>query len=276
MQEFTVCFLGAGAMAESMIKGALQEEILSSEQIMALDIREERNQVLRKTYGITTARSLVQAQLPQTDIIVLSFKPKDLASALEEYRDSLHSGQLVISFLAGVKTCQIEKHLPAGMPVVRAMPNTAAAIGMAATAICPGQMAQERHLVMAEALFAAAGLVRRVPESLMDAVTALSGSGPAYVYLLAEAMEAGGVAAGLDTATARALTAQTLLGAAHMLQVSQKTPQELRQQVTSPGGTTMAGIQALMEHHFTDAVQAAILRAADRSRYLARQTEAAD
>lgn len=270
INDSLVCFLGGGAMAEAMIKGLLEQQVLTSDQIMATDVRPERCRELAQTYGISTARQDVWERLPQASIVVLAFKPKDLSDALAAYRPQLQSGQLVISLLAGVPAQRLEQCLPEQTPVVRTMPNTAAAVGLAATAICPGLYAKEQHLALAEALFAAMGIVQQVEEPMMDAVTALSGSGPAYVYLLAEAMQAGGVAAGLDSNTARALTEQTLLGAARMLQVSKRTPAELRQQVSSPGGTTLAGLQALAEHHFTEAVHAAILRATERSRDLSQ------
>ncbi len=265
-----VYFLGAGAMAEAMIKGLLEQRVLMAKQIMAADLRVERCQELQQKYGILTDQTDGCELLPQASVVILSFKPKDLRTALASYRTQLNAGQLVISLLAGIPTTQLEKSLPKEMPVVRAMPNTAAAVGLAATAICPGQHADKEHLAVAEALFAATGIVRQVPEPMMDAVTALSGSGPAYVYLLAEAMQAGGIAAGLDAATASALTEQTLLGAASMLRASDRTPAELRKQVSSPGGTTLAGLEALAEHHFSEAVEAAIMRAAERSRDLSQ------
>lgn len=265
-----VYFLGAGAMAEAMIKGLLEQQVLPREQITATDIRPERCLELAEKYGIATECQATAERLVQATIVILAFKPKDLAPALATYRAYLHQGQLVISLLAGMPTPQIGQYLPQRTPVVRAMPNTAASVGLAATAICAGQYAKPEHLALAETLFAAMGIVQQVAEPMMDAVTGLSGSGPAYVYLLAEAMLAGGMAAGLDGSTARALTEQTLVGAARMLQVSDRTPAELRQQVSSPGGTTLAGLQALAEHHFTEAVQDAILRATERSRDLAR------
>ncbi|NLY53874.1 MAG: pyrroline-5-carboxylate reductase [Firmicutes bacterium] len=265
LENSLVYFLGAGAMAESMIKGMLAQGVVKPGQIMINDIRTERMQELQERYSIRA-----QGRLEQATIVILAFKPKDLVSALKSYKEQLHPGQLVISLLAGIETAQIERHLPPQTPMVRSMPNTAAAVGLAATAICPGRWASGKHLAIAESLFAAIGSVQRVTESMLDAVTALSGSGPAYVYLLAEAMQAGGVAAGLDSATAHALTVQTLLGAAEMLKVSGRSATELRQQVSSPGGTTLAGLQALAEYRFSEAVQAAILQAAQRSRFLAQ------
>lgn len=263
-----VYFLGGGAMAEALIKGLLEKQVVGPTQIAVTDIRPERCLELEEKYAIVTESPAKMEHLREAAIVVLAFKPKDLEAALAAYGEHLNSGQLIISLLAGVKTQNIEKLLPVQTAVVRAMPNTAAAVGLAATALCGGQQATEEHLAAAEALFSATGIVQRVAEPLMDAVTGLSGSGPAYVYLLAEAMLAGGVAAGLDSNTARALTEQTLLGAAYMLQASRRTPEELRKQVSSPGGTTLAGLEALDEYHFTEAVQEAILRATKRSRTL--------
>lgn len=263
-------FLGAGAMAEAMIKGLLEQGVLTGQQIMATDLRSERCLELASKYGINTECHTHVEHLSEAANVILAFKPKDIGTALATYGAQMTQDQLVVSVLAGVTTERVEQLVKPATPVVRAMPNTAAAVGLAATAICAGKNASEPHLDAAEALFATMGIVQRVAEPLMDAVTGLSGSGPAYVYLLAEAMLAGGVAAGLDSNTARALTQQTLLGAARMLQTSACTPAELRQQVSSPGGTTLAGLQALDENHFAEAVQEAVLRAAARSRDLAR------
>lgn len=269
-KDSLIYFLGGGAMAEALIKGLLEKKVMSPEQIGVTDIRPDRCHELREKYAIITEYPQKAEHLMKADIVVLAFKPKDLDSAMDAYGRDLRSKQLVISVLAGVTTQRLEEFLPAGTPLVRAMPNTAAAVGLSATAICGGKQAQEAHLAAAEALFAATGIVQRVAEPLMDAVTGLSGSGPAYVYLLAEAMLAGGVAAGLDLNTARALTEQTLLGAAHMLQASRRPPEELRKQVSSPGGTTLAGLEALAEYHFAEAVQEAILRATRRSQTLSK------
>lgn len=269
-KDSLVYFLGGGAMAEAMIRGLLEQQVVAREQIVVADIRPERRRWVADEFGIPTEAPGQVERLREAAVVILAFKPKDLVAALADYQAQMHAGQLIISILAGVTTQRIEKLLPPQTPVIRAMPNTAAAVGLAATAICGGQHVQEEHLALAEALFAAIGSVQRVDEPLMDAVTGLSGSGPAYVYLLAEAMLAGGVAAGLDSNTARALTQQTLLGAAYMLQASQRSPEELRKQVSSPGGTTLAGLQALAEHHFSDAVREAILRATERSRVLSQ------
>ncbi|MGI6343637.1 MAG: pyrroline-5-carboxylate reductase [Bacillota bacterium] len=272
LRQQRICFVGAGHMAEALIKGLLAQG-LSPQQIAALEKRAERARQINEVYRIATDREQVGELLPQANIVVLAVRPQDMVTALSEQRGRINRRQLVISFLAGVETRQVEELLPPGTPVVRAMPNTPAAIALGITAITPGGFATEKHLALTRALFAAVGDVVRVPEAQMDAVTALSGSGPAYVYFLAEAMEEGGVAAGLDREAARALTVQTLLGAAHLLCSSDQTARELRRQVSSPGGTTVAGVQALEEGRFVATVCNAVLAAAARSRSLAQQVE---
>jgi pyrroline-5-carboxylate reductase len=271
-----ICFLGAGAMAEAIIKGILAKRVVVPQNLWMVDISPERNHRLQVSYGVKAIDpSQAAAPVSRAEILVLAVKPQQLLTAASHYRRHLSSGQTLVSVLAGVSTKTIESLLPHGVEVVRAMPNTSAAVGSAATAICAGRSVIGPGLDWAEELFQSVGTVVRVAEEEMDAVTALSGSGPAYIYALAEAMEQGGVAAGLDATTARQLTVQTLLGAARMLQSATEPAAHLRRQVTSPGGTTMAGLQVLEQRHFAEMMQEAILKAAARSRVLAQQAEAA-
>ncbi len=276
LAEKRFCFLGAGAMAEALIKGVLAEGMVACEQLWAVDISSDRTSWLRERYGVQAIEPAQAAEaISAADIMVLAVKPQQLMAAAGAYNRYLRQGQTLISILAGVTLGTLQAQLPHGLQVVRAMPNTSAAIGSSATAICAAPNTAEQALEWAEELFRSVGTVVRVAERDMDAVTALSGSGPAYIYAMAEAMQRGGVAAGLDEDTARQLTIQTMLGAAGMLQSTNEPAAELRRKVTSPGGTTMAGLQVLEHHHFADIMLEVILKAASRSRDLAEQSEVA-
>ena len=201
------------------------------------------------------------------DVVVIAVKPGDVAGALEACVPILPEHALVLSIAAGVTIADIEAGA-GDRPVVRAMPNTGALVGKGAAAIAAGTRADESHLDLAERVLGAVGTVVRVPEVHLDAVTGLSGSGPAYVFLLAEAMTEAGVLVGLPRATAAALVCQTLLGAATLLAETGDTPESLRAAVTSPGGTTAAGLQALEAHGVRAAILDAVEAATIRSREL--------
>lgn len=205
------------------------------------------------------------------DVVVVAVKPGDVAAALEACATSLPEGALVLSIAAGVQLAAIEAAV-GNRPVVRAMPNTGALVGKGAAAIAPGTHAGENDLALAERVLGAVGTVQRVPEAQLDAVTGLSGSGPAYVFLLAEALTEAGVLVGLPRPTADALVRQTLLGAATLLTETGETPEALRAAVTSPGGTTAAGLQALEAHGVRAALLDAVEAATQRSRELGDQT----
>jgi pyrroline-5-carboxylate reductase len=199
---------------------------------------------------------------------VLAVKPQDIDALLAELAPAVTPRHLVVSVAAGVTTGHIEAALPAGVAVVRCMPNTPALVDQAMTAISPGAHADEPHLALAEELLAAVGRVVRVPEEQLDAVTALSGSGPAYFFFLVEAMIDAGILLGLPRALAAELIVQTAVGSATMLRDSGEHPVQLREAVTSPGGTTIAAIRELEVHGVRAALLAAIEAAAKRSREL--------
>jgi pyrroline-5-carboxylate reductase len=205
------------------------------------------------------------------DVVVVAVKPGDVLAALEACATSLPEGALVLSIAAGVPLATIEG-VVGTRPVVRAMPNTGALVGKGAAAIAAGTYAGEPDLALAERVLGAVGTVERVPEAHLDAVTGLSGSGPAYVFLLAEALTEAGVLVGLPRPTADALVRQTLLGAATLLAETGEAPEALRAAVTSPGGTTAAGLQALETHGFRAAVLDAVEAATARSRELGGAT----
>ena len=223
----------------------------------------ERAEVLRATHGVdvTDTRSAVSV----ADLVLIVVKPQDVADLLPEVSGSLRPGAVVASFAAGVRTDQIEAALPTGTPVVRIMPNTPAVVGEGMFGASPGAACSDEQVSMIGDLLSAGGKFVVVDEKLQDALTAVSGSGPAYVFYLAEAMIAGGVQAGLDAATARELTTQTILGAAKLLAESDDDAAELRRRVTSPNGTTAAAIATFDDRGVKDAIAEGVVAAAQRS-----------
>lgn len=263
-------FIGAGNMAGALIRGLLGQRIAGPAQIWATNrSNETRLRGLEEAYGVRVTRSKA-ALAGASSVLVLAVKPLDMAVALTELAPHVHTQHLVISVAAGFPLRTIETALPA-VPAIRAMPNTSAAVQESATAIVGGALATPAHLATAEAIFRAVGDVAVVDEELLDVITGLSGSGPAYVYRLIEAMIHAGTDLGLDPALARRLAIQTLLGAARMLEHSGEDPAELRRRVTSPGGTTMAALHALESRGFAAAIREAVGRAAGRAREMAEE-----
>jgi pyrroline-5-carboxylate reductase len=263
----SVGLIGAGNMGEAMLRGLLGTGTVSPARCWVTNKNnDERLARLAREWRVQTTRDKARL-LAESEVVILAVKPADMPGVLREIAPLAGPGHLVVSVAAGVPLEAIEGHL-ARVPVVRAMPNTSTAVGASATAICPGRWAGDGHLDAAREVFEAVGRVVVVPEALFDVVTGLSGSGPAYVYLLAEAMLDAGLRAGLPRDVARALVSQTVLGAGKMLAETGEDPAALRSRVTSPGGTTMAGIQALEEAGFQAAVWEAVERAAGRSREL--------
>ncbi|WCK53963.1 pyrroline-5-carboxylate reductase [Aneurinibacillus sp. Ricciae_BoGa-3] len=271
LQDKNICFLGAGSMAQALISGLISKELINPRQICALNrgSREKLEQLSAK-YGIAVVER--EEAVSRADIIVLAVKPKDIETAIEEIKQWTRPDQLFISVLAGISTDAISRSLGHHAPVIRSMPNTSAAIGLSATGISPGKYASRDDLEHALAMFEAVGIAEIVTENEMHAVTGLSGSGPAYVYYLVEAMEAAGDKIGLPPETARRLILQTIIGAAHMLQETNEEPAVLRKQVTSPNGTTAAGIEILERYRFQEAMDACIRRAVERSEEMGADT----
>ncbi len=263
-----VGFLGAGAIAEALIRGMLDAGVVRPEQVLVSNRSDrERLAELNRRYGVRTAGSKgYVADVCQ--VLVLACKPKDVAGLLAEIGGRCRRGQIMLSLAAGISTSYIEERVPAGVMVVRAMPNTSCQVGESATAICAGSAATPEAMRLVTEMLASVGQVYTVPEEHMDAVTGLSGSGPAYVYYIVEVMIEAGEAVGLAPDVARALTLQTLKGAALTLATTGADPAVLREQVTSPGGTTAAGLQVLREAGFAQALIRAIARATERSREL--------
>jgi pyrroline-5-carboxylate reductase len=268
------CFIGAGSMAEAILCGLLENTDTRPHQIRVINrTNTDRLRELEQRYQLLTANDKEET-IRQAKQVILAVKPKDMADAIQQWGSCIHSGQTVISVAAGIPTSFIESLLPQPTAVIRAMPNTSSMIGRSATALCKGQYAQEADLEVALRIFSAIGSAIVVEEDQMDTVTGLSGSGPAYIYYLVEALEQAGIDAGLTRTVARELTLQTLLGAAHMLVETGEEPAELRRKVTSPGGTTMAGLQTLVEHRFEEAVAEAVHSAKKRAQELGRSMTA--
>src|SRR5699024_10169400 len=198
-------------------------------------------------------------------IIILTVKPNDIKVAVDSFKNYIHSKQLIVSVAAGVSTTDIEKQMNNEIPVIRVMPNTSALIGYSATAISKGKFAGDEHIKLSTQLFNTIGITVVVNERDMDAVTGISGSGPAYIYYLVEAMEKVAIESGLDPQTAKLLINQTVIGAGKMLEKSGESADTLRENVTSPGGTTEAGINTLSEYNFQKAIMNGVKSAISRS-----------
>jgi len=258
--------LGGGRMGEALTAGLLSAGWDASTLAVAEVDPDRRHHLEERLPGVRVVPSPAWAAA-DAELLVVAVKPHDVAAALAACASALPEHSLVLSIAAGVTLSTIEAAVP-GRPVVRAMPNTAAIVGHSASAIAGGALALEDHLLLAERVLGSVGTVARVPEEHLDAVTAVSGSGPAYVFLLAEVMVEAGVLVGLPRASADALVRQTLLGAATLLAESGESPEVLRAAVTSPGGTTAAALMALETHGFRAAVLDAVDAAARRSREL--------
>ena len=265
--QSTVAFLGAGNMAGALIKGLLDARRNRPDQIIASDIREQRLAELRRDFGIKTEpdnrRALAMAQT-----VVLSTKPQVLSALLPEIAGSVRPDQLLLSIAAGVPLSVIESSLPQGSRVIRAMPNTPALVQAGATGLAAGSNATDQDLESAKQVFEAVGTVAIVKESLLDSITGLSASGPAYVFVFIEALADAGVEMGLTRVSAQRLAAQTVLGSARMVMEAGEHPAQLKDAVASPGGTTIAGLQALEAGGLRKAVGDAVRKATERSREL--------
>lgn len=275
MQKMAV--IGAGSMAEAFISGILEAGLIDRKNIWVTNhSNQERLDKLKNRYGIHGTYDL-SVLLKEADIVLLAMKPKDAAAAIEYVRNYLTEQMLVISVLAGVSMNTIEVLARKKLSIARAMPNTSAAVGKSATAIAINARVTTEQQEMALELFETVGLATLVEEQQLDAVTGLSGSGPAYIYYLIEAMENSAAEIGLENKMAKELIVQTLIGAAEMVKNSAKTPQQLRLDVTSPGGTTAAGIRVLEENRvqqaFISCIKAATIRSKEMGEDLTRQLE---
>lgn len=263
-----IFFIGAGSMSEALIQGWIKKEVVEPKKIVVSNRSNlDRLKLLRNTYGVEILANYDELQ--SAEMIILAMKPKDVHEAMKVISPYLHPSTSVLTILAGISIETIEKGLGA-RPIARAMPNTSATIGLSATGISFNSLVdastKERFLTLIEAV----GLVMEVEEDQLHAITALSGSGPAYLYYLIEAFEKVGEEFGLPKDVVRALMAQTLAGSAAMLKFVKEEPEVLRRKVTSPGGTTEAGIATLDRMNFSESIAACIRSAEQRSRELAK------
>lgn len=267
LQNKTIAFIGGGNMAEALIRGLLVNKLLQPRQLIVTDVRADRLEDLQKTFNIRTTQDNVAA-VREADIILLAVKPQQMSAVLAGLLDAVTGAKLIISIAAGITTARIQKELGGTARVIRVMPNTPALVGAGAAALAQEPGAALEDLQVAETILQAVGITVRVEESLLDAVTALSGSGPAYVFLVAEALIQAGIELGLSPEISRKLTAHTIFGSAVLLAESAETPAELRRKVTSPGGTTEAAIKVLTDHKLVEAFSTALAAAARRSQEL--------
>jgi pyrroline-5-carboxylate reductase len=264
VDERRIAVLGTGRIGEALISGLLSSGWRRPEDIVASSRRPERLVELAERYGIATTMDNVEAAAGAA-LVVVSVKPQDIEGLLGQIGPAISNEQTVLSIAAATPTATIEQHLAAGVPVVRAMPNTPSTVHEGIAGLCAGAHADDAHVTLAEEALAHLGSVVRVPERHMDAVTAVSGSGPAYFALLAEAMIEAGLLLGLSREISTQLVIQTMLGTAKQLRDEGLHPVELREMVTSPGGTTIAAIRELesagVRAAFLNAIQAAMTRA---------------
>jgi pyrroline-5-carboxylate reductase len=260
-------FIGAGNMAEALVSGILKSHLATPANISATDISPGRLELFRKTFQIQVGSDNAE-EAKQADVIILCVKPQIMDRVLSEIKGKLSRKQLLISVAAGYPLTRLQQHIGGNVSLVRAMPNTPAVIQEGVTALAGSSGLPVHHLQLAQTIFESVGKVVIVEESLMDAVTGLSGSGPAYIYLVIEALTDGGVRAGLPRAVAGVLAAQTVLGAARMVLETGEHPAVLKDRVTSPGGTTIAGLQQLEAGGLRAILMQAVEAATHRSREL--------
>lgn len=260
--------VGAGNMGQALIRGALQASLLPPENIVAADLRVDVLDTLRAELGIQVTTDSV-ALIRQADVVLLAIKPQGFSAFLSQFASEFRAEQLIISVAAGITISVIERSIAAEVAVVRVMPNTPALVGQGMSAFCLGRNASAAHATWTADLLDAVGRTVQVDETAMDAITATSGSGPAYLFYLVEAMQAGAEALGLPPELALQLAKQTVLGASTLLHQSPETPATLRSRVTSRGGTTAAALNVFDQAGMKDTIVQGLRAAADRAAELA-------
>ncbi len=266
-----ISFVGGGQMAEALIKGIISKGLLPPGAITVSDPSKGRLKHLEDTYQVKTT-PVNGTAIESSKTILIAVKPQVIGPVLEDIRSHVTSRHLIISIAAGIPTKTLEGGLPKGTRVIRVMPNTPALVQAGAAAICKGSQATDEDLDIAMGLFNAVGTAQEVPEALMDAVTGLSGSGPAYCFVFMDALADAGVMEGLPRPVALKLAVQTMLGSALLCQETGKHPEVLKDMVTSPGGTTIAGLFRLEEHGLRHAVMDAVRAATRRAKELGDNT----
>jgi pyrroline-5-carboxylate reductase len=262
-----ITLIGGGNMGKSLLRGILQAGLTAPENLAVADVHAGKLDDLRKGYGVRAVKDAREV-VPGSELVILAVKPMTLNDVLDSIREVVRPDHLFISIIAGVESSYIRDRLGKGNPVVRVMPNIAATVDAAASAISASPPATEEHLAVAEAIFSAVGDVVRVDEEHLDAVTGLSGSGPAYIYMIIEALCDGGVKMGLPRDVAMKLATQTVFGAAKLVKETGQHPATLKDQVTTPGGTTIAAVHELEERGLRAMLISAVVTATERSRAL--------
>jgi pyrroline-5-carboxylate reductase len=265
MLSIRIGMMGAGRMATALARGLLRAEMVPAGSIVACDPSEEARQAFAHEIPGTVVADANAADVAKADVVVLAVKPQKMNEALDAIRGAIGPNALVISIAAGVTLARLEGALPPGQRIVRVMPNTPCLIGLGASGFALGKHASKEDAKLVASLLSAVGAAFEVPEKLLDAVTGLSGSGPAFVYSMIEALAAGGVAEGMSPELAGELAARTVSGAAEMVLQTGETPAVLRDRVTSPGGTTLAGLGVLRERGFGESISEAVKAATRRS-----------
>jgi pyrroline-5-carboxylate reductase len=267
LNDRKLALIGGGNMGEAILKGLIASDLIKPQQMTVTDIVEQRLTYLHEAYGVCSMTDNAAAVAP-ADLVILAVKPQDIVPTIQSLANAVDGGHLVISIAAGVPTAKIETTFGKPVRVVRVMPNTPALVLASAAALCAGRHATVADLETARLLFDALGKTVVVAEILMDAVTGLSGSGPAYIFLLIEALADGGVKMGLPRQVALTLAAQTVYGSAKLLLETGLHPGELKDRVASPAGTTIAGLHALEARAFRSAIIEAVACATQRSQEL--------
>lgn len=261
LQSKKVAMVGVGKIGGTLISGLIRNKIMKKENLAGSTAHHESSAQAEKRFGIKMYSENV-ALVKGRDIIILAVKPQTIKKVLTEIKDILREDQLIITLAAATTTAFIEENLGKKIPVVRAMPNTACLVNAGMTVLCPGRFAKEAHIEIAKRIFAPVGLVTVIDnEELMDAVTALSGSGPAYAYIIIESLAEGGVKAGLPRELATILAAQSLMGGAKMVLETKEHPAKLKDEVTTPAGVTIDGIMELED----GGIRVTLIKAVDRA-----------
>lgn len=261
------CFYGAGSAAEAVVKGMLDKKIAQPEHIQMINrSNQNRIQELENRYGVRASNdsSLTKEWLSRADVIILAMKPKDAVQALQALRPNIQENTLLISLIAGLSIATIQR-IVGPCAVVRTMPNTSSTIGLGATGVCYSTEVGKTQYAIAGTMLEAIGIVVEVEEKDIDAITGVSGSGPAYVYYIMEALIEAAVSEGLTAEQAESLVIQTVRGAAEMVRITGESPAVLRQKVTSPGGTTEAALKVLHELQVNEAMKTAVAHARARA-----------
>jgi pyrroline-5-carboxylate reductase len=271
LRDARIAFAGAGSMAEAIFRGLIEKKVADPGRISVINRSDiEKLERLHARYGVQVSAdpNVKNEMIAQADIVVLAMKPKDVETSFRDLKHVIHDRQLIISVIAGLSIAKIGALLETNAPIVRTMPNTSSTIGLGATGMSFSANVTAEQKRLALSIFEAVGIVSVVEERLLEIVTGVSGSGPAYVYYFMEAMTKAAVEGGLSPEEARRLTLQTVLGAARMVELTQEEPAELRRKVTSPNGTTQAAIETLDRHQFCEGIVRAVFRSAERAKEL--------